>query len=148
MAASKTAWKKAKVHPDITLPSGTVISIRIPNLAALAKTGQLPNELLRIAIPEVAGPEPEPTTETEAQETLDRLAKFQSWITAYSVVEPKITEEDIDDLPTEDVEMIVAIATRQRVVDEVGHHIGGLEASAEWRQFRGLPPLQSNLLDE
>lgn len=147
MPRSKTKWKKAKRH-DVTLPSGEQVTITIPNLAELAKGGQLPNELLKIAVPEIAGPEPEPTNEKEAEETLSRLAKFQSWIVCEAVVDPAIDESDIAELPSEDVEMIVALATRQRVVDEVGHHLGGLEGSADWREFRGLPPLQSNLLDE
>lgn len=136
-AQTAEAWKAKAGHP-ITLPSGTVIRIRIPNLAQLAKTGELPNELLKAAIPEIAGPEPAPMTEDEARAAIEKLADFQTWITASAVVSPDITPADVPALPTEDVELIVAIATRQRDLDAVGHQIGGLEKVADFRRFRGL----------
>lgn len=136
-AQTADAWKARSGHPA-TLPSGTIIRLKVPNLAQLAKTGQLPNDLIRTAIPEVAGVEPEPLSEEEALKTIQKLADFQTWITTISVVSPTIDEDDVPDLPTEDVEMIVALATRQRDLDAVGHHIGGLEKSADFRRFRGL----------
>lgn len=145
-AETASAWKAKAGHP-VTLPSGTIVRVRVPNLAALAKTGQLPNELVKLAVPEIAGSEAAPLSEEEAADAIRKLADFQSWIVTTAVVTPTIDEDDVPELPTEDVEMIVAIATRQRDLDAVGHHIGGLEASAEFRRFRNLPAGDEDLLD-
>lgn len=134
---SAAAWKAAAGHPVI-LPSGVTVRIKVLNLVAMAKIGTLPNDLVKLAIPEVAGNEPEPMDEEEAAKALNRLADFQSWVVAASVVSPAITEADVPALPTEDSEMIVAIATRQRDIDAVGKHIGGLDTNDDWRRFRGL----------
>lgn len=141
------AWKKKAGHP-VTLPSGAVVRLKVPNLAQLAKTGELPNDLVRVAIPEVAGAEPAPLSEEEALAAIQKLADFQTWITTVAVVSPEITAEDVPELPTEDTEMIVAIATRQRDLDAVGHHIGGLEASADFRRFRNLPAGDEDFLGQ
>lgn len=143
--ATADAWKVAAGHP-VMLPSGITVRIKVLNLVAMAKTGTLPNELIKLAIPEVAGNEPEPMDETEAKSALVKLANFQSWVVAESVVEPTITESDVPALPTEDSEMIVAIATRQRDIDAVGKHIGGLDTNDDWRRFRGLTTGDEDLL--
>ena len=49
LTASKTAWKKSGVHRGVVCPSGTVISVRLPNLAELAEADAIPNELVDIA---------------------------------------------------------------------------------------------------
>lgn len=145
--ATADGWKSAAGHP-VVLPSGTTVKIKVLNLVAMAKTGTLPNELIKLAIPEVAGNEPEPMDETEAKAALVKLADFQSWVVAESVVEPQITESDVPELPTEDSEMIVAIATRQRDIDAVGKHIGGLDSNDDWRRFRGLAVGDEDLLGQ
>jgi hypothetical protein len=61
------------------------------------------------------------------------------------VKEPVITEEDVHDLPFEDVELLVEIATRQRDLDAVGNHVGGLHTNKQWRQFRGLTHLDQDV---
>jgi hypothetical protein len=143
---TKTKWKGAKAH-SVTLPSGTVVKFQIPNLAVMAKSGQLPNSLLAVAVPGSVK-EDDVTSPEEAQERIARLADFQKWLIAKAVVEPEISEEDVADLPTEDVDCLVELATRGRDQDAIGHHIGDLEKSAEWRRFRGVPDLDEDLLDE
>lgn len=143
--ASASEWKAAKGHV-VTLPSGKKVQFQIPNLAALAKSGELPNSLLAVAVPGSVK-EADVTTPEEAQERIARLADFQRWLIAQAVVEPQIEEEDVDSLPTEDIDCLVELATRGRDQDAVGHHISGLEESAEWRRFRGIPDLDSDILD-
>lgn len=123
------AWKNKSKH-EITLPSGAEIAIKIPNLPQLIKTGQIPNELIDAAI----GAQ----DMTPDRESVVKQAEIYNMIVALTVIEPKVTEEDVADLPFEDIEMIVEIATRQRDLDAVGHHIGGLEKSEDFRKFRSL----------
>lgn len=144
--ASASEWKAAAGHV-VTLPSSKKVRFKIPNLAVLAKSGELPNSLLAVAVPGSVK-EAEVTDPDEAQARIARLAEFQRWIIAKAVIEPQITEEDVDNLPTEDVDCLVELATRGRDQDAVGHHISGLEDSAEWRRFRGVPDLDQDLLDE
>jgi hypothetical protein len=126
-------WKANRRHA-ITLPSGFEVSIEIPNLAVLVKTGQLPNALVQQAIGAVqAG---KLTAEAIAEQ-----ADFYAKLVCATVKEPAVTEADVvgdEPIPFEDIEMLVEIATRQRDLDALGHHIAGLHTSKDWRNFRGL----------
>lgn len=146
--ATKESWKQAKVH-TVTLPSGAVVDISIPNLAQMAKAGELDNELLQYAVPTDANAEgAEPTTE-QKKENLTKLANFHAWLVSKTLVNPALTpEEVIDTVPTPDLEVLVELASRRRDMDVVGHHIGGLEVSAEFRKFRGIDSSESDFLDE
>lgn len=141
---TKSVWKKAGVH-TVTLPSGAVVDIRIPNLAQMAKAGQLDNDLLAYAVPDQDTAE-EPSPE-EKKADLTKLADFHAWLVSTTLVDPKLTpEEVIDTVPTPDLEVLVELASRRRDMDVVGHHIGGLEVSAEFRKFRGIDSGESDLL--
>lgn len=129
---SAAAWKKTKRHP-ITLPSGFEVEIEIPNLPLLIKTGQLPNNLVTDALGAIQ-------TGKLTPEILHQQSDFYDKLVSTAVKVPEITEEDVHELPFEDVELIVEIATRQRDLDAVGHHVGGLHTNEEWRKFRGLSP--------
>ena len=124
------SWKAAKRH-QITLPSGFQVQIEIPNLPLLVKTGQLPNDLVTEALAAIQGGDLTP-------EVIAKQSDFYDKLVSQCVKEPVITEEDVHDLPFEDVELISEIATRQRDLDAVGHHVGGLHTSKDWRKFRGL----------
>lgn len=128
--ASKEAWVKNKTHL-VTLPSGTVVEITLPNMPALMRSGKIPNELMNAAV----GAD-EDTQITP--ELLKEQAEFYNFLVAATVSAPAITEADVEDLPYEDVEMLVAFALRQRDVDAVYHHIGGLEKVKSFRDFRKL----------
>lgn len=124
------AWKTSKRH-DVTLPSGVGVAIEIPNLPLLIKTGQLPNDLIDAAIGAIKRDE-------ITAELINQQSDFYHKLVALTVKEPEITEADVADLPYEDVELIVEIATRNRDLDALGRHIAGLHKSSEWRHFRGL----------
>lgn len=129
---SKSAWKKAAVHDDVTLPSGVIVSIKIPNLPELVTAGEFPNHLVDTAISVASG-----TTKVNSDHVKEQ-AEFHRHLVYKTVVEPALDLEDVKEIPTEDVELLVALATRQRDVDAVGRHIAGLDDSEEWRRFRGL----------
>lgn len=124
----KSAWKGKKDH-EVTLPSGMVVTIRIPNLPALIKSGRVPNELLDAAIG--AGPDTEIT-----KEMIEQQSDFYNYVVSVTVVDPSVEPHEVHDLPYEDVEMLVALALRQRDFDAVYKHIGGLDKVASFRQAR------------
>jgi hypothetical protein len=128
--ATLAQWKSNKRH-TVTLNSGTVVEIEIPDLPKLMQAGQIPNDLLDIAIDVASG-------RKITKEDIEAQGKFYNHLVPLTVISPKITVEDAEELPFEDKELIVEIATRQRDIDAVGHHIGGLEKTKAWRNFRGI----------
>jgi len=125
------AWKKAKVH-TITLASGAVVEIQIPNLPELVSAGEFPNHLVEVAINVASGDTKVTPEEIKSQ------AEFYRNLVTRTVVSPELTLDDVKDLPFEDIELLSSIATRQRDVDALGLHIAGLDKSEEWRRFRGV----------
>src|SRR5688572_20448247 len=106
-ASALGKWKKAKRH-EVTLASGTVVEIELPNLPALIKGGEIPNTLLDVAIAQ---------QKLDAEITPEQIKEqfvFYRFLVAKTVVSPEITEDDVEELPYEDVEMLVEFATRQR----------------------------------
>lgn len=139
-----SAWKAAAVH-DATLPSGFKVKVKVPNLTAMAKAGTLPNELLDLVTKDAATG---PTDPPPLQEQIDEQYKFNRCLTVLTVVEPKITDGDFDEIPAEDVQMIVQIALRQTDMDAIGHQLGGLETIESFRQFRDLDSSLTDLLGQ
>lgn len=136
-ATTLDQWTKAKAH-FITLLSGTTVLIEIPDLPDLIRTGELPNNLVTIAIGVVNG-------KKVTAEDISEQAAFYNQLVAMTVKQPSVTVEQIEQklIPAEDKEMIVEFAVRQRDTDAVGHQIGGLETDASFRSFRGLLPLDA-----
>jgi hypothetical protein len=127
-----SGWKKAALHYPLC-PSGVRVGIRIPNLAALIEAGDIPQHLLDVALGVATGDEVKPSVELikQSREFTDKLVMLM-------VVEPKLTEADLADVPYEDKEFLVSIGTRQRDIDAEGEHIAGLSSSERFRRFRGL----------
>lgn len=140
MASSKAQWKKAKVHEDITLPSGAKVDIQLPNLAQLIKGGQVPNQLLEIATKIGTGTLKVDDDEAASPELIGQVNEFHAFLVSQTVVKPEITQQEIldEEIPTEDVSMLVQFALRERDTDVVGHHLAGLETVDTFRKFRGL----------
>lgn len=139
-AATAAAWKAKRRHL-VTLPSGFEVEIEVPNLPLLVKTGQLSNSLVAEAL----------GTIQSGKLTVDAIAEqadFYAKLVSITVKSPAITEDDVvgpDPLPFEDIEMLVELATRQRDLDALGHHIGGLHTVKAWRTFRGLEHLDPDV---
>ena len=139
---SLEGWKKAAVHRPL-LPSGVRVSLRVPDLAAMIESGQVPQHLLSAALGMAKAQTLEedkiPTVEEMTQTAADER-EFTDLMVLKSVIEPKLTEADVADggIPTEDKQFIVALATRQRDLDAEGEHIAGLTKSEKFRRFRGL----------
>jgi hypothetical protein len=129
---TKAAWKGAKDH-EVTLESGTVVKIRLPDLPALIESGAIPQSLMDIAVGVATGKQQEPNPEA-----IRLQREFTDLVVLKTVVEPALEPADLADIPYEDKEMIVEFATRQRVFDALGHHFAGLENSEDFRRFHRL----------
>lgn len=134
---TSAAWKKAAVHEDITLPSGFKVDIKLPNLPKLIEAGQIPSALVEAAA--TAAQEGGTRSLSIGADLMKNHAEFTQKIIPHTLVSPEVTEEEVGDLPYEDQEFLVELATRNRDFDAVGHHIGGLHTQDEFRRFRGLP---------
>lgn len=128
-------WKKNRVHPDITLPSGQKVSIQVPNLPEMLRNGEVPNPLVKYA-QDAANELSGLSAEEFSMEKLKEATDFLRWLVSATVKEPELTPEDVPELPAEDVDMIVEFAMRGRDTDALGHHLAGLEKLPAWRQFR------------
>ena len=133
---TKASWKKAAVHEGVTLPSGVVVSIKLPNLSLMLKTGNIPNSLVEAAV-EMQNAMSRGTAEI-TKEMIEQQWDYYSFLVSKTVVDPEITQEEVADIPAEDVEMLVEFATRQRDIDAVYRHIAGLDKMESFRRFRGV----------
>lgn len=130
---SAAAWKKNAYH-TVLCPSGSFVTIRIPDLPALIESGAIPQHLLDAAIG-VA------TSQSDVEPSLELVKQqreFTDKLTELTVTSPKLTEADVADVPYEDKEFLVQVGTRQRDFDAEGSHIAGLDKSAKFRRFRGI----------
>lgn len=123
-------WKNSKRH-KITLPSGMEVEVEIPNLRMLIKTGQIPNSLI-----EAAGEAAASGNTTPSPELIEQQDAFYAKLVTVTVKVPAISEDDVADLPFEDIELIADIATRQTDRDATGRHIAGIELVEEYAAFR------------
>lgn len=130
----------AGVHYPL-LPSGVRVKLRLPDLAELIASDQLPNDLVDIAI-KVAQ-----NDKAVNLEAIKSQPAFYKFIIQHSVLAPEVTDALYPKLPVEDKEMIVALATRQTDLDAEYKHIGGLEKSERWRKFRGLDDIYEDVED-
>lgn len=136
-AASVGDWEARRNHYGVTLPSGAVVDIRLPDLPAMAKAGDIPNELLEASVQLQKAIEDKDRSALTT-ETLVNLEEFMEFLLPEMILQPKITAEDVQTkLPSEDKELLVQFAQRARDLDAVGRHLAGLEKLAEWRRFRG-----------
>lgn len=137
---SLSGWKKAAKH-TVLCPSGARVGIRIPDLPAMIEAGEIPQHLLDAALGVAgSGEDAKPSVELIKQQR-----EFTDRLVLLTVTEPKLSEADVADVPYEDKEFLVSIATRQRDLDAEGEHIAGLTKSEKFRRFRGLGEFDPNV---
>jgi hypothetical protein len=130
----KAAWKKAAVTGhDIVLPSATEVTIRIPNLIEMLRGGEVPNELVPFATK--ARDKMEDGRQITTEE-LRQSSDFVRWLVARTVIDPSIEPDEVPELPSEDVDMVLEFATRQRDLDALDQHIAGLHLVQDFSNFR------------
>lgn len=138
-ASSLAAWKKARAH-ECTCPSGTVVQIRFPSMTDLIKRDAIPDHLRETALSDMAR---ELAADMSGEESLPKLStedvvaiqELHEWLVTETVVEPKLTIDDLPELPQEDLEMLTAIASRRRDIDARGIRLG-VEPLSRWESFR------------
>lgn len=131
-AVTVSAWKKAATHYPL-LPSGVRVGIQIPDLAALVESGEIPNDLVEVALGVASGEDTKPSVELIKQQK-----EFTDLLVLRTVVDPKLDEDTVKFIPFEDKDFLVSIATRQRDLDAEGEHLAGLTRSDKFRRFRRL----------
>lgn len=146
---SVAEWKRRAVH-EVTLFSGARVVMRFPNLAFMLEKDAVPSRLLEAALRELTTPGAIPVKEQEEGETGDGSIKFDQdmikqmselarWLVLQSVVSPKLTPEDLDPetgIPSEDVDLLISLARRERDRDARGVKLGvePLERFATFRE--------------
>lgn len=133
-ADSKSALKKRRFHEGVTLPSGAVVTITLPNLGQMIHAGSLPNDLIQAALKQQSQSADTQLTE----EDLKKDWEFIKWVVPLTLHEPKIEPDDVADLDPMDITMIANLAARRTDMDAVGHQLGGLETQASFRKHRGI----------
>lgn len=138
---SAAAWQRLGVHM-ITLPSGAVVKIRLPDLAILLAGEAVPQELRDVAFEEIrtaisaeAGTQQQPQ-QLDA-ERLRRVADLNRFLVSEMLVEPKMSRAQVAEatLPAEDLEMLAEIAGRECQHDARGVQIG-VEPIDRWELWR------------
>lgn len=139
-----------------TLPSGSVVSIIVPDSNALIRSGRLPERLNEIAVMAaayqdgaegyvsdlafrvVAGTDDEAKGKASAKlaEALKDGLELRDWLVSHMVVSPAIRPEDVTDLPDQDVEMLLEFAERKRNTDASGVKLP-IMVLEEFARFRG-----------
>lgn len=137
---SAEAWKRKATHDGVTLPSGAVVSIKLPSLEQLVKNNTIPNPLIEAALSH------KDADKIDAK-MLRETWEYTRFIVPLTVVSPEITEDDVEDLPKEDLQLIAHLAGRQTDTDAVGHQLGGLETLKSFRDLRGIIRLDEALGD-
>lgn len=130
--------KARALHRDVVLPSGSIVDLRVPNLPMMIKAGKIPNDLIDLAL---KADQADAITKELIIETWD----FTKFILPLTVVNPEITEDDVDGLDTLDIELLLNIATRRADTDAVGRQLGGLDTQEAFREFRQQRDLRAIL---
>jgi hypothetical protein len=155
--SSLAVWQARATH-TITLPSGQRVQIRIPGIGTLLEYGDLPGDLLEIALLELTTEggataalaaelaQAENGNREKALERIARYGEFQRHLVGAAVVAVEVgdtfdpislTAENLADgsLPEDDLAMVAEIVQRLRLYDARGVRIG-VEPLDRWAAFR------------
>lgn len=156
---SLAAWQARALH-TITLPSGQQVRIRIPGIATLLEHGDMPDDLVELALLELtseggataalAGDLSQASENGARSEALARIARygeFQRHLVCAAIVavgtapgafeEVTLTPETLTALalPEDDLALVAEIVQRLRAHDARGVRIG-VEPLDRWATFR------------
>lgn len=137
--------KKRAIHQDVTLPSGAIVDVKLPNLSQMIKTKTLPNDLVEAALRQQVQPGEEDKPKMLTREDLEQDWDFVEFIVPLTLHTPKVKTEDVSELDPMDVTMLANFAARRTDIDAVGHQLGGLDTQASFRQHRGFFDLDAAL---
>lgn len=132
--ATLDAWKQSDVH-EITLPSGTKVTIRPLDLEMHMLLGETPGGLRQKALQDLTRKiESGQATDEERTEADEMAVAYHRGLICQMVVTPALTIEDLPSIPERDVKMLLEVALRNRDTDAAGAAIGTvpLEGSPGW----------------
>jgi hypothetical protein len=140
VAKTPSDLKARAIHRGVYLPSGSIVDIKIPNLALLIKSGVLPNDLVESAL------KTQQVNEV-TREMIEENWKYTLFIIPRMLVniEPALTEQDVEELDPLDIELLSNIAARRTDTDAIGRQLGGLDTQAAFREFREVESLREAL---
>jgi hypothetical protein len=125
-AGSKTAWKRKRVH-QITLPTGQQVLARFPDTTTLFQNEAVSSDLIHVAFMDQFAPDMLRAiigdTDKEA-ELLKNFNELGDRLAVDMLVEPKLTLEELREIPQEDLDMLKQIAMRERNTDAKGVVLG------------------------
>lgn len=143
-ADDAASWA-GRVH-EVTCPSGARVTYRDLTAAELAMLDELPSELLEIAAAEWGTPggggglamaadpvlslaEDTPpagraAAEERSRELLRALWQVNRHLVAAALVEPKMTYDELANVPQADLQMLALLLNRATDQDAAGRHVG------------------------
>jgi hypothetical protein len=124
-------WIQAAEHEPLC-PSGFRPKIRIPDLAALIESGEIPQHLLEVAIGVATG-DTKPSVDLVKQQR-----EFTDKLVQHMVVEPTLDAETVAQIPFEDKDFLVALARASATSTRRASTSPGLSKSEKFRRFRRL----------
>jgi hypothetical protein len=140
-------WKRRGTYP-VACPSGIEVTVRIPDVSELAVDESLPDHLRAFALKATMG-ELEQDLERQDGESdearvgrqIDTIRELQTFkravVSRMIVADPQPTADDLDGVPHDDLDMLYAIAMRERETDALGRWVG-VEPLRRFERFRSL----------
>lgn len=125
-AVDLDAWLSLGVH-RVTLPTGAVVRLRLPDLSTLVARRMVPDELRSIAQQAFLRDVKLETGNPEAPLAEDKLAELYDlncWLVSDMLVEPSISPDQVRLLPAEDLEWLILLAQRDVDTDALGVRLG------------------------
>jgi hypothetical protein len=117
-------------------PSGNVYKLRPMNIERHALAGELPASLRKVAM-QGAQAVDEAMMADQVDENGPEMRDYLDRLVRQSVVEPDLTDVDIDVLPPVDYRWIVRIALGEEDRDGEERRLWGKEPLSTWATFRG-----------
>lgn len=155
MTSSLIQWNELGVH-EITLPSGAVVKVRIPDLSLLIAGDAVPESLRGIALEQLmgavvamkldAGENVDQPKVSLDREKIGQLADLHFFLISAMLVEPEITVDQLVSPntrpPNPDLEMLAELALRERDTDARGVVLGvmPLQRLERFRHFHQCDP--------
>jgi hypothetical protein len=127
-----------------TLDSGQEAEFRLPSIGEMAAFGDLPEDLLEIAMLEWDDPgaavrmaaapivalthdspdEERQAADEKATDIAKRIGRYNLHLVSRALVNPKLTPAELATVPYSDVEMLSDLIMRRRGVDAAGRYVG------------------------
>lgn len=153
-ADTKSAWKKRAGPHNITVASGQKVTIRVYGVGELLLRDAIPDDLRdtvalhllnrdKGGLDAVVGAEmlelgrngDDPAKREAFQQRLRDSARLTKLLVSEALVDPKLTIEELDAVPWEDLEQLMRICTGQETFDSRGVRVG-IERIDAWATFQ------------